>query len=118
VTALEQSLTARVPRVECKEGCGVHTGDVPWARPDSGFTLLFEAFIMVLAREMPVLAITQLVGEHDTRLWRILHHYVDAARAKADFSTVETVGIDETSSRRGHQYIPFSWIWTNLGCSG
>jgi transposase len=101
----ECHLTARVPRVVCKDGCGVHTVDVPWARPDSGFTLLFKAFIMALAREMPVKAIAELVGEYDTLLWRILHHYVDVARAKADFSTVKNVGIDETSSRRGHSYI-------------
>ena len=28
--------------------CGVKQAAVPWARPDSGFTLLFEALIMAL----------------------------------------------------------------------
>lgn len=98
-------LHARVPRVECSYGCGIKTVEVPWSRPESGFTLLFEAFIMTLAREMPVKAIAELVGEHDTRLWRILHHYVHQARAQQDFSEVTKVGVDETSAKRGHDYI-------------
>jgi transposase len=46
-----------------------------------------------------------VVGEHDTRIWRVLHHYVDQARAEADFSGVWRVGVDETSSKRGHNYV-------------
>ncbi|MCX6841127.1 MAG: ISL3 family transposase [candidate division WOR-3 bacterium] len=34
-----------------------------------------------------------------------LDHYVATARAKADFSAVEQVGVDETASRRGHNYV-------------
>ena len=60
---------------------------------------------MALVREMPVAAVSKLIGEHDTRLWRIIHHYVDEARKDADFSGVQRVGIDETASRRGHNYI-------------
>jgi transposase len=78
---------------------------VPWARPDSGFTLLFEAFVLQLAKAMTILAIARLVGEHDTLLWRIVNHYVDLARSKADHSQVTQVGIDETAARRGHDYV-------------
>ena len=35
----------------------------------------------------------------------VLEHYVPAARAQEDFSTVTSVGIDETASRRDHNYI-------------
>jgi len=45
------------------------------------------------------------MGEHDTRLWRVIHHYVDQAVALRDDGSVKRVGIDETSSRRGHNYI-------------
>lgn len=98
-------LHARVPRVECPQGCGVKLVAVAWARPDSGFTQLFEAYLMILLREMPVATVAELVGEHDTRLWRVLHHYVEHARTQEDFSDVQKVGVDETSSRRGHRYI-------------
>jgi len=100
----EAYLHARVPRVGC-EKCGVRQVKVPWARPESGFTLLFEALIMIMAREMPVKALSRIVGEHDTRLWRILNHYVREACREADFSSVKEVGVDETSSKRGHNYV-------------
>ena len=100
----EAYLTARVARIDCSQ-CGTHLVDVAWARPGSGFTLLFEAMIMVLAKAMPVKTIAAFVNEHDTRLWRILHHYVDEARKDADHSKVKQVGVDETSRRRGHNYV-------------
>jgi transposase len=101
----EAHLSARVPRVACPNGCGTKRVEVPWARQGSGFTLLFEALLLTLCKDMPVATIATLVGEHDTRLWRVLHHYVDKARDKADFSNVIKIGVDETSSKRGHNYI-------------
>jgi transposase len=102
----EAYLTARVPRVKCPNtGCGVKQVQVPWARAGSGFTLLFEALVMFLVREMPVKVVAALLGEHDTRIWRVLDYYVQRARAQADYSEVERVGIDETSARRGQDYI-------------
>jgi len=100
----ETYLHARVPRVECPQGCGIKTVELPWTRSRSGFTALFEALIMVMAREMPVAAIAAIVGEHDTRIWRVLHYHVEEARTEADFSEVRRVGMDETASRRGHIY--------------
>ena len=64
-----------------------------------------EAMILELAKRMPVLQVGNLLGEHDTRLWRVIHHYVDEARSNEDFSDVFVVGIDETSSKKGHEYI-------------
>ena len=100
----EAYLHARVPRVDCRK-CGVKLVQVPWARPGSGFTLLFEAIVMALAREMPIRAMSKILREHDTRLWRVLNHYVEEARREADFSSVREVGVDETSSKRGHNYV-------------
>jgi transposase len=97
-------LHVRTPRVECLD-CGVRVVPVPWAREGSGFTLLFEAFILAMAKEMPINAVARLVGEHDTRIWRILHHYVEQARGEQDYSKVTTIGLDETSSKRGHNYV-------------
>ncbi len=100
----EAYLTARVARVKCGK-CGIRLVNVPWARSGSGFTLLFEAMIMTLAKAMPVKTIASFVNEHDTRLWRIIHYYVDKGRLEADYSSVKEVGFDETSSRRGHDYV-------------
>ena len=97
-------LNARVPRVRC-ETCGIRQVNVPWARSDSGFTLLFEAMVMTMVSAMPVKAVARIVGEHDTRLWRVVHHYVDEGRARTDASKVSRIAIDETAARRGHDYI-------------
>ena len=100
----EAYLYARVPRVTCS-GCGIKRVSVPWARDGSGFTLLFEALAMTMMASMPVAAVARLVGEHDTRLWRVLHHYVEEARARVDYSGVTRVAFDETAARRGHDYV-------------
>lgn len=60
---------------------------------------------MALCAQMPVRAVADLTGEHDTRVWRIVHHYVDRAVAAQDLSGVERVGLDDTSFRRGQSYV-------------
>ena len=97
-------LEARVPRVDCGEH-GVRLVDVPWGRAGSGFTLLFEALVMMVCREMPMAAAAKLLNEHDTRLWRVVAHYVEEAQAKRDWSLLKNILIDETSSKRGHRYV-------------
>lgn len=100
----EAYLHARVPRVKC-DACGVKQIGVPWAREDSGFTLLFEAFVMSMVKVMPVNNVAQKVNEHDTRIWRIVLHYVEKARDRSVFSEVIRAAFDETSARRGHDYV-------------
>ena len=97
-------LHARVPRVRCP-GCGTKKISVPWARAGSGFTLLFEALVMAMIPAMPVNAAARQIDEHDTRLWRVVHHYVDQALANTSAAGVIRVTIDETAARRGHDYI-------------
>lgn len=100
----EAYLHARVPRVKCGQ-CGIKLVDVPWARAGSGFTLMFEAIVLMLVKSMPVAEVARTLNEHDTRLWRIVHHYIDQVVAERDFSEVRSVGMDETASKRGHNYI-------------
>ncbi|MZP30593.1 ISL3 family transposase [Heliobacterium undosum] len=96
---------ARVPRTKCPRCGKVHQVSVPWSRPGSGFTLLFEAYVMTLVREMPVRSAARIVHEHDSLLWRILHHYVHKARRREDLSTVEKISVDETARAKGHKYV-------------
>src|SRR6202165_2779407 len=83
-------LAARVPRVICPEH-KVRLVAVPWARERSGFTLLFEALVMAMVREMPVATLAGLVGESDMRIWRVVHHYVDRAVEAQNLEGVERV---------------------------
>ena len=96
---------AAVPRVACSQCGKTRQVTVPWARSGSGFTQLFDAFVIALVREMPVKAIADLLDVGDDRVWRVVTHYVEAARAEEDFGAVTAVGIDETAARRGHAYI-------------
>lgn len=93
-----------MPPVRCPEH-GVRQVRLSWARARSGFTLLFEALVMTPCKEMPVRALASLIAEHDTRVWRVVHHYVEAARAAQELSGVRRVGLDETSFRRGQDCV-------------
>jgi len=97
-------LHCRVPRTNC-ERCGVKVIKVPWARKGSGFSLLMDSLIILMAQHMPVKSVADLIGEHDTRIWRVLDHYVSKARSEEAFSEVKSVGVDETSRAKGHNYI-------------
>ncbi len=97
-------LIARVPRVSCGEH-GIHLVAVPWARPGSGFTLLMEVAMLTFAKQMPIAPLAAMAREHDTRIWRVIEHHVNVTRAGLDFSGVTKVGCDETSARRGQDYV-------------
>lgn len=96
---------ARVPRTNCTNCNKVTLVPVKWSRPLSHFTLQFDAWAMRLMAEMPVNAAARELREHDTRMWRIFHHYVHIAMNELDLTSVKRIAVDETSSRRGHRYI-------------
>lgn len=98
-------LHASVPRIKTNDH-EVTIVDVPWARKNSGFTLLFEAYSMLLIeREMPVSSVSRTLHETAPRIWRIFNHWVCKAVEKIDMSKVRHIGVDETSKRKGHNYI-------------
>ncbi|MDE3011237.1 MAG: ISL3 family transposase [Pseudomonadota bacterium] len=101
----EAWLHAEVPRVNCGTCGKTTTVEVPWARPGSGFTLLFEALAVSLCADLPVSQVAALLCVRDKRLWRRIEHYVAQARAQDTMEGVTTIGVDETSVQRGHHYI-------------
>lgn len=96
-------ITARVPRVITPDG-KVKTVAVPWARSGSGFTLMMEGVILTLVKHMPVRTVGREIGEHDTKLWRLIGYHVEEALKDQDFSDVSAIGVDEYS-HKGHNYI-------------
>jgi len=98
-------ITCRLPRGKCRHCGHVFRVRPPWEGLSTHFTKEFEAFALLLMREMPMSKVGEVVGETDTRLWRMLFRQVDAAYAEADFSNVCCVGVDELSVRKGHEYI-------------
>ena len=101
----EAWLHCDVPRVACG-ACGKTTQvAVPRARPGSGFTAAFEALALTLCRDLPVRQAALLLRCADKQLWRRIEFYVQQARALEVFADVQIVGVDETSLRRGQDYI-------------
>ncbi len=64
-----------------------------------------DALILIIAEDMPILKVTEIIDEHDTRIWRVIHYYVEEARGKEDNSEIISIGIDEKACAKGHQYI-------------
>ncbi len=64
-------LEYRNPRVKC-ENHGVKLQEVTWAKPRHSFTITMEEFIYELSQKIPLMHVSKLVGEHDTRLKRVI----------------------------------------------
>lgn len=98
-------LHCKVPRIRPKAGKTIQVS-VPWARKGSGFTLLFEAFTMgLIESEMPVNQVGETIEEYPNRVWTIFNYWINEAYSNANHSEVKELGVDETSRKKGHNYI-------------
>lgn len=97
-------LEVRTPRVKLPDG-RVALVEPDWAGKLSGFTLLFEAMVVALAQQMPFSAVARTVGESWHRVYAICERYVDLAVAELDLAGMTAAAVDETSYRRGHNYL-------------
>lgn len=97
-------LEVRVPRVRLPDG-SVRLIEPDWIGKLDGFTLLFEALVLALCREMTFAAVAHVVNLSWHRVKAICDRYVDLAVAATDLSELSAVAIDETSCRRGHDYV-------------
>jgi len=97
-------LHARVPRVKLPNG-KTKVIKTPWQGKSHGFTLLFEALLLQLCQAMPVSKVGDITSTSDDKLWSMLDRYISHAREFENFEDIDTVGIDETSRARGHEYI-------------
>ena len=100
----ECHLRVRTPRVRLPNG-SVRLVAADFAGRLSGFTLLFEAPILMLAQQMPFAAVARIVGESAHRVMAVCERYVQIALGLPDFSDVKALAIDETSRARGHDYV-------------
>lgn len=100
----ECHLQVRTPRVKLPNG-SVRLVEPDFAGRLNGFTLLFEAFILMLSGQMPFAAVSRIVGESAHRVLAVCEKYVDMACGLADHSNVTALAIDETSRARGHSYV-------------
>lgn len=97
-------LIVRTPRIKPDSG-GIKLVMPPWSGVVSGFTLLFEALILRMCTHMPVHQVGKIPGLLDRKLWHVLDCYVFKGLNQADHSLVKMIGMDETSIKKGHDYI-------------
>lgn len=120
-----------VPKFKYGKGAGsyVETLVVPWSRPNSGFTLLFEHLVVGLVKlHGCVTRVAKQVGEYPQRIQTLLNFYEpieeidqeieedsvlkpladlksEVCQSSQDFAKVRKLNIDETSRKKGHDYV-------------
>ena len=98
-------ILCNLPRGRCPKCSKIYRVKVPWEGRGKHFTTGFEGFALALMRQMPVNKASEIIGETDQRLWRVLFKHVDAAYKELDMSEVEWIGVDEMNCRKGHDYL-------------
>lgn len=80
--------------------------DVPWARKNSGFTLLFEQEVLNLLRLTNCQKTTaDFFNIYPQRVRTIYDHYTLDRYEQLEAEIATKVGVDETSTKKGHSYI-------------
>ena len=98
-------ILCNLPRGRCPKCSKIYRVKVPWEGRGKHFTTGFEGFALALMRQMPVNKASEIIGETDQRLWRVLFKHVDAVYKELDMSEVEWIGVDEMNCRKGHDYL-------------
>lgn len=97
-------LNVRLPRVKLPNGL-VRLVEPEWAGRLSGFTLLFEALVLMFSRRMTFSDVARTVNISLHRVMAICERYVDLAVDQADLSALTNIAVDETSKQKGHKYV-------------
>ena len=98
-------LHARVPRVKTKEG-KVKLVPVPWAEKGSSFTLKFEEDVLsLISSNMTATAVGNRKEIGSKTVFRIVRKRVSYALATQQLEPVKELSVDETSSKKGDNYL-------------
>jgi transposase len=98
-------LHCRVPRIKTIDG-KVILVDVPWSSPLSRFTLLFESHVLKLVSlGMSASGAGRHLSIGSKRVFGIIKRRVLEALTTQSLSPLHSVSVDETSSKKGHNYL-------------
>jgi len=105
ICQMKTILICRVPRLDCPEH-GKLTLPVPWSRPHSRFTLLFERLAIDLLRNFKKqYRVSDQLRISFDQLNRIMQQAVERGLERRDTGElIEHIGIDEKSYAVKHQY--------------
>ena len=99
-------LKARLPVFIDKRSGKTEVIQVPWARKGSGFTLLFEQAILDLLRLCTCKTTTaEFFGIYPQRVQTVYDAYTKDAYEQREAEVAQKIGVDETSTHKGHDYI-------------
>lgn len=94
----------RRPKVLCAN-CGTKQVNAPFERKNSRFTLMYEGYAMMILPDMPIAKTASLLRCDEKSLVKIMRHWVNKAVDELDLSDLLNLAIDETSFKRGHDYV-------------
>jgi len=96
---------ARMPRTNCPEH-GIRRVAIPWAEPNSRFTMFFEDRVIaaILACET-VSGAQRLMRISWDQARGIMQRAVDRGLSRRAEECVPFIGVDEKSIRKGHRYV-------------
>jgi len=97
-------INGRIPRVKIDEK-KARIIKAPWEGVSNGFTLLFEALLLQLCKNMPVQKVGKIANVSDDKLWTMLERYTDKTQKVSNYQGMSAIGMDETSRAKGHEYI-------------
>ncbi len=107
-------IVARVPRTACSR-CGDKSVKVPWAEPHGRFTLMFEAFaLLVIRKAKSFTAAADILRCSTDVIERIVEQAVERGLARRGELKPERIGIDEKSWKSGHEGDSFVTVVTDL----
>lgn len=92
------------PKVKCPK-CGVEQISAPFERKNSRFTTYFEGYAMMLMADMPRAKAAKLLRCDEKSMASILSYWVNKAVDARSLADLRKLGIDETSFKRGHDYV-------------
>jgi transposase len=97
-------LVADVPRIECGEH-GVLQVEVPWATPDSGFTVLMESLIIDWLLEASIAAVARRMRLTWDAIDGVKQRAVRRGLQRRQLEPIRRVGVDETAYQKRHEYV-------------
>jgi transposase len=99
-------IKARLPVFIDKRNSKTEVIEVPWARKGSGFTQLFEHQVLELLRLCNCKTTTaQFFNIYPQRVQTIYDAYTKDLYEQREAEVASKVGVDETSTKKGHDYI-------------
>ena len=97
-------LVAQVPRVRCPTH-DVRQVDVPWAEQGSRFTALFEMLVIDWLQEASFAAVARRLNMTWDQVAGVQDRAVERGLARRDLTKPKAIGVDETSFKKGHDYV-------------